>query len=99
MSAKHGLLRSETVVGPYNETLGTRVGPIDSGGHNRFSGELRNVVHPGDTAVFLAGLKYRQFLESDLLALVVKYPFAMLEMRERLPLRQGCFTSIRKMSF
>ena len=69
LSAKYGLLKPEIVIGPYNETLNNMRKAARQWWAQKVLDELRSVVHPGDLSVFLAGLKYREFLESGLLEL------------------------------
>ncbi len=64
LSAEHGLLSPDEVIEPYNKTLNTM--PIDARrvwGKRVFT-ELSQVLDKGDTIVFLAGAKYREFLSS-----------------------------------
>jgi len=69
LSAKHGLLSPGVRIGPYNETLNTEHKPARLEWASRVMSELRNVIHPGDTIVFLAGKRYREFLEPKLVEL------------------------------
>ena len=69
LSAKYGLLKPEVVIGPYNETLNNMGKAERLHWAQKVLEELRNVVHRDDVLVFLAGLKYREFLEPGLLEL------------------------------
>ena len=69
LSAKYGLLKPEVVIGPYNETLNNMGKAERLQWAQKVLDELRNVVHAGDVSVFLAGLKYREFLAPGLLQL------------------------------
>jgi hypothetical protein len=81
LSAKHGLLDPRMVVGPYNETLNIMRKPERMQWARRVESGLRNILHPGDTVVFLAGNKYREFLEPALLALGYQVLVPMRGMR------------------
>jgi cytoplasmic iron level regulating protein YaaA (DUF328/UPF0246 family) len=69
LSAKHGLLRPQTVVGPYNETLNTMRKSKRLEWARLVTSALRSALSPDDLVVFLAGQKYREFLEASVLAL------------------------------
>ena len=81
LSAKYGLLKPEAVIGPYNETLNNKGKAERQRWAQKVLDELRNVVRPGDLSVFLAGLKYREFLESGLLELGCRVSVPMRGMR------------------
>lgn len=68
LSAKHGLLSPRTVIGPYNETLNNMGKAERIKWAQRVASELRKSLGPGDTVVFLAGWKYREFLQPAVLA-------------------------------
>jgi len=69
LSAKYGLLNPAMVIGPYNETLNDMRKSERTEWARRVESDLRNLLDPGDRVVFLAGQKYREFLEPALLAL------------------------------
>lgn len=63
LSAKHGLVEPDTVLEPYNLTLNELGVAERRAWANRVWGALLRYVRPGDTITFLAGSKYREFLE------------------------------------
>jgi len=69
LSAKYGLLNPAMVVGPYNETLNNMRKSERTQWAWHVESNLRTLLHPGDRVVFLAGQRYREFLEPALLAL------------------------------
>ena len=69
LSAKYGLLNPAMVVEPYNETLNNMRKSERTRWALQVERDLRALLHPGDNVVFLAGQKYREFLEPALLAL------------------------------
>ena len=77
LSAKHGLLNPCTVVGPYDETLNKMHKADRLEWAHRVSGSLCQVLRPGDSVVFLAGQKYREFLEPPVLALSCQFSAPM----------------------
>jgi len=81
LSAKYGLLRPEVVIGPYNETLNNMGKAERRQWAQKILEELRNVVRRGDLSVFLAGLKYREFVEPGLLELGCRVSVPMRGMR------------------
>jgi cytoplasmic iron level regulating protein YaaA (DUF328/UPF0246 family) len=81
LSAKHGLLRPHTVVGPYNETLNTMRKSERLEWARRVTRELRSALSADDLVVFLAGQKYREFLEASVLALGCQVSVPMRGMR------------------
>jgi cytoplasmic iron level regulating protein YaaA (DUF328/UPF0246 family) len=68
LSAKYGLLNPAMVVGPYNETLNNMRKFERTQWARHVESDLRTLLHQGDRVVFLAGQKYREFLEPSLLA-------------------------------
>jgi hypothetical protein len=68
LSAKYGLLSPGMIVGPYDETLNNMRKSERMQWARRVESDLRNLLHAGDRVVFLAGQKYREFLEPALLA-------------------------------
>ena len=81
LSAKHGLLRPQTEVEPYDETLNKMPKADRQLWSERVIGELHGLLHAGDTVVFLAGTKYREFLEPALLTLGCEILVPMRSMR------------------
>jgi cytoplasmic iron level regulating protein YaaA (DUF328/UPF0246 family) len=69
LSAKYGLVNPRMVIGPYNETLNNMYSSQRMQWARRVESQLRTLLSPGDKVVFLAGQKYREFLEPALLAL------------------------------
>lgn len=69
LSAKYGLLNPRTIIGPYNETLNNMRKLERMDWAHRVEGQLRRLLHSGDNVVLLAGQRYREFLEPELLAL------------------------------
>jgi hypothetical protein len=62
LSAKHGLLPSDRVVGPYDLTLNKMPAPERRKWAAKVSGQLLNAYGPDAHYVVLAGTKYRQYL-------------------------------------
>jgi hypothetical protein len=73
LSAKYGLLNPAMVVGPYNETLNNMRKSERTQWARDVENDLRSLLHPGDRVVFLAGQKYREFLEPALLPSQLSY--------------------------
>jgi hypothetical protein len=69
LSAKHGLLHPRKKIGPYNETLNHMRKPARLQWASRVMNELTKAVRSGDTIVFLAGQRYRDLLEPEVVAL------------------------------
>jgi hypothetical protein len=67
LSAKHGLLRPDEVVAPYEETLNTMSADRRRAWASAVCRQLMEVTSPGDTLVFLAGSRYREGLIPELL--------------------------------
>ena len=66
LSAEHGLLDPEKVIPPYEKTL-NRMGVDDRRNWgDTVLASLQKVISPGDRIVFLAGERYREFLEDAL---------------------------------
>lgn len=62
LSAKYGLVEPNTVLSPYEQTLNSMPIAQRRQWAETVMRELRTVVSPGDTVVFLAGQRYREFL-------------------------------------
>ena len=62
LSAKHGLLDPDTVIGPYEKTL--RRMPVGErrAWARQVMAELEDMLRPDDRVVFLAGKRYRENL-------------------------------------
>ncbi len=68
LSARHGLLHPHRSIGPYDQTLRRmRVGARREWA-DRVLGDLDPLLDAVDEVVFLAGLRYREFLEAPLRA-------------------------------
>ena len=86
LSAKYGLVHPDQVIKPYDVTLNTM--PV---AHRRewarnVLGDLGSYLAGVETVVFLAGQRYRQFLEGPLAAkgVTVSVPMAGLRIGEQL---------------
>ena len=62
LSAEHGLVHPETVIAPYNKTLVNMPKSERRVWSDRVFHDIEDVVGPSDCVVFLAGVKYREFL-------------------------------------
>lgn len=62
LSAKHGLLDPDAIVGPYEETLNAMAVARRRAWAARGSDDLEQPVAAGDMVVILAGARYREFL-------------------------------------
>jgi hypothetical protein len=62
LSAKHGLLRPDAIVGPYEATLNTMAIAPRRAWAERVLRDLEPLVAAGDTVVVIAGARYREFL-------------------------------------
>jgi hypothetical protein len=69
LSARYGLSGPSAVIAPYNETLNAMDKTDRREWAQRVLDNLRSILHPGDTVVFLAGNRYREFLELEVLKL------------------------------
>lgn len=66
LSAKHGLLSPDQVVEPYDQTL-NRMGAAERRTWARYVlRDIEKTIKPGKTLIFLAGLRYREYLVSPL---------------------------------
>ncbi|MGA2723036.1 MAG: DUF6884 domain-containing protein [Bryobacteraceae bacterium] len=63
LSAKHGLLEPGTVIHPYNETLNAMKKSERLEWSLKVMKALGGILQPGNRVVFLAGLRYREFLK------------------------------------
>jgi len=69
LSAKYGLVEPTTVIQPYNETLNAMTKPERQAWARKVLGKLQSILQTGDSVVFLAGKKYREFLEPKICAI------------------------------
>ena len=66
LSAKYGLLRPEQIVAPYEQTLNRMSATERRRRASLVLEELRAAVSAGDEVAFLAGARYREYLQSAL---------------------------------
>lgn len=66
LSAKYGLVKPDDVIAPYEHTLNTMGVAARHRWAERVLSSLNEVLQPGDNVVFLAGQRYREFLEDAL---------------------------------
>lgn len=64
LSAKHGLVRPDRVIEPYDVTLNATPIAERRRWSARVNQQLENVVSPGDRLIMLAGARYREGVES-----------------------------------
>jgi len=69
LSAKHGLIAPDTVIGPYDETLSRMPASARRAWARRVLKDLDRVLQPGDHVVVLAGAKYRENLVDPIRAM------------------------------
>jgi hypothetical protein len=81
LSAKHGVLDPSTVIEPYDKTLNNMSVAERRDWAAMVTRQLDSVLRPGDTALFLAGARYREGLEPALRAKGVRVEVPMLGMR------------------
>ena len=72
LSAKYGLLSSEEIIKPYNETLNKMKVQDRRLWADRVLAALKSVLVPGDEVIFFAGMKYREFLAGPLTQMNIK---------------------------
>jgi hypothetical protein len=86
LSAKHGLVLPESVLEPYNVTLNSLGVTARRAWADWVFAELRARVGAGDRVTFLAGMRYREFLEGPLRAMGVdvQVPLEGLRIGEQL---------------
>jgi len=68
LSAKHHLVEPSQRIAPYNETLSDMTKLARLQWSALILTQLRPILNAGDSVVILAGLRYREFLESPLRA-------------------------------
>ena len=66
LSAKHGLLRPDEVIEPYDQTLNTVSKAERQAWAARILVQLHPLVKPGDRFVILAGARYQEYLTPGL---------------------------------
>lgn len=81
LSAKHGLLAPHEVIEPYEKTLNKMGAQARQEWSERVGAQLQSVLKPGDTALFLAGARYREGLERELIRNGVNLVVPMAGMR------------------
>ena len=86
LSAKHGLVHPEDIIAPYEQTLNTMRVSDRRRWAQAVSSELGPYLKDVESVVFLAGQRYRQFLELGLLqrGLAVSVPMEGLKIGEQL---------------
>lgn len=86
LSAEHGLLAPTTIIEPYEKTLNTMGRSARREWASRVGRQLQSVLEPGDTALFLAGQRYREEMESPLRArgVIVEVPMQGMRIGEQL---------------
>ena len=86
LSAKHGLVAPDAVLEPYNLTLNELGVAARRAWADRVLGQLRSHIAAGDSVTFLAGKRYREFLEEPLRAMGVdvRVPLQGLRIGEQL---------------
>ena len=86
LSAKHGLTNPRAVIDPYEQTLNTMGVAARRAWAKQVANGLRTVVANGDTVVFLAGVRYREFLLEPLaeMGVHVSIPMHGLKIGEQL---------------
>jgi hypothetical protein len=62
LSARHGLIAPDEVIGPYNQTLNEMPAAERRAWAKRVLEDLDRVLQPGDQVMILAGVKYRENL-------------------------------------
>jgi len=86
LSAKHGLLDPEDVIASYDETLSKASVDVRREWAHKVYQQLRSLVMPGDSVIFLAGEKYREYLVPLLekIPVVVQVPMEGLSIGNQL---------------
>ncbi len=85
LSAKYHLVEPRQVISPYNETLNTMRKPDRRRWATRVLSQLLPMTNAGDTIIMLAGIRYREALETALRAhrYAVEVPMAGLGIGEQ----------------
>lgn len=86
LSAKHGLVAPDAVLEPYDMTLSRLGVAARRSWAGKVLRQLCSRVHEGDRVTFLAGKRYREFLEGPLrvTGLEVRIPLEGLRIGEQL---------------
>ena len=86
LSAKHGLVHPDEVIAPYDLTLNSMPAPARRQWASRTLAQLEPHLQGVESVVFLAGQRYREFLEAPLRdrGLVVSVPMEGLRIGEQL---------------
>lgn len=66
LSAKYGLVEPREVIDPYEETLNTKSRSECRHSAQRVLADLRPRLQAGDHVIMLAGIRYREYLVSEL---------------------------------
>ena len=92
LSAQYGLVHPEEEIGPYEKTLNTMRVEARRAWADRVLAALAPCLDGVDTVVFLAGQRYRQFLEPELRerGLVVRVPMSGLRQGQQLAWLNAC---------
>jgi len=77
LSAEHGLLFPDADITPYDNTLNRASVYERRAWARRVMKGLKEVLAPGDRAVFIAGARYREFLVPELLRMGVNVEIPM----------------------
>lgn len=62
LSAKHGLVHPDEVIAPYEKTLNRMNRDARKTWAQQVLLQLSQIIKPGDTVTFIAGMRYREFL-------------------------------------
>jgi hypothetical protein len=86
LSAKYGLIKPGTFIGPYDETLSLMKTRDRRMWARRVVDELREILEPGDRVVFLAGKMYRRHLTGPIrrIGCAIRVPMEGLRIGEQL---------------
>ena len=92
LSAQYGLVHPEEEIGPYEKTLNTMRVEERRAWADRVLAALAPCLDGVDTVVFLAGQRYRQFLEPELRerGLAVRVPMSGLRYGQQLAWLNAC---------
>lgn len=86
VSAKYGLLGPQEIVASYDETLNRMPAAERRVWAERVLYDLCDVTEPGDRIIFLAGVRYREYLVGPLeeLGYIVEIPMKRMRIGEQL---------------
>ena len=92
LSAQYGLVHPEEEIGPYEKTLNRMRVEERRAWADRVLAALAPCLDGVDTVVFLAGQRYRQFLEPELheRGLAVRVPMSGLRQGQQLAWLNAC---------